>query len=71
MNHTPLPKEVLLPDWARRKMQATKGDRVKSGTTFCLEFSFLKFCGGDWMERAQDRDMWPALVGKVTKFRVP
>jgi hypothetical protein len=26
---------------------------------------------GDWMERAQDRDRWGALVGTVVKFRVP
>jgi hypothetical protein len=28
MNPTRLPKEVLLPDWERRNMQGTKGDRV-------------------------------------------
>ena len=26
---------------------------------------------GDWMELAQDRDGWPALVGTVRNFRVP
>ena len=26
---------------------------------------------GDWMEMAQDRDRWRALVGKVRKLRVP
>ena len=26
---------------------------------------------GDWMELAQDRDVWQALVGTVRNFRVP
>jgi hypothetical protein len=26
---------------------------------------------GDWMERAEDRDRWRALVSKVMNFRFP
>jgi hypothetical protein len=28
-------------------------------------------CCGDWMELAQDRERWRALVSRIMNFRVP
>ena len=38
-----------------------------------IKMDLQEFGGGrgDWMELAQDRDRWRALVGKVRDFRVP
>jgi hypothetical protein len=31
----------------------------------------VRWCRGDWMELAHDRDRWRALVGTVRYFRFP
>jgi len=54
----------------------TKSPQVQQWwSTFIKHSSLdLKEVGGgrgDWMELAQDRDRWRALVGTVRDFRVP
>jgi hypothetical protein len=36
-----------------------------------MDLSRVVVVGGDWMEFAQDRYRWRALVSKVKKLRVP
>jgi hypothetical protein len=41
------------------------GDNIK------MDLQEVGAGGGDWMELAQDRDWWRALVGTVRNFGVP
>jgi hypothetical protein len=36
-----------------------------------LDLQVVEWGLGDWMELAQDRDRWRALVGTARDFRVP
>ena len=36
-----------------------------------LDLEEVGRCCGDWMELAQDRDSWRALVSRVMNLRVP
>ena len=58
--------------WGNLRERGHWGDQDVVGRII-LRWIFRKLEGGreDWMELAQDRDRWRALVGTVRDFRVP
>ena len=54
--------EGMRPLWRPRRRWA---DNIK------MDLQEVGKCCGDWMELAQDRDRWRALVSTVMNFRVP
>ena len=58
--------------WGSLRERSHWGDQDVDGRLI-LRWIFRKLEGvlGDWMELAQDRDRWRALVGTVRDFRVP
>ena len=57
--------------WGSLRERGHWGDQDVDGRMI-LRWIFGKSWGhGDWMELAQDRDGWRALVGTVRNFRVP
>jgi hypothetical protein len=58
--------------WGILRERGHWGDQDIDGRII-LSWIFRKLEGGrgDWMELAQDRDRWQALVGTVRDFRVP
>jgi hypothetical protein len=46
------------------------GDQDVNGYNIKMDLQEVKGGRGDWMELAQDRDRWWALVGTVRDFRV-
>jgi hypothetical protein len=45
--------------------------RLRGEDNIKIDFQEVGGDRGDWMELAQDRDRWRALVGTVRDFRVP
>ena len=58
--------------WGSLGERSHWGDQDVDGRII-LRWMFRKLEGGrgDWMELAQDRDRWRALVDTVRNFRVP
>jgi hypothetical protein len=36
-----------------------------------MDLTEIGWCGTDWIDLAQDKDKWRALVNTVMNFRVP
>jgi hypothetical protein len=48
-----------------------KLQNTKIGSNIKMDLQEVGGVGGDWMELAQDRDRWQALVSMVKNLRVP
>jgi hypothetical protein len=72
MNHTRLPKEVLLPDSGRRDNKVTKGDRVDLILKMFLIFSLRNLNGtlinGQWIPKDIQANTNTLILGNIPEF---
>jgi hypothetical protein len=54
-----------------RGKEAIGGPRCRWEDNIKMDLQEVGGGRGDWMELAQDRDRWQALMGMVRNFRVP
>ena len=57
-------RDILLGTWNVRSL-------YRAGSLMKMDLPEVGGGRGDWMELAQDRDRWRALVGTVRDFRIP
>ena len=57
--------------WGSLREGGHCGDQDVDGDNIKMDLQEVVGCRGYWMELAQDRDGWWALVGTVRNFRVP
>ena len=57
--------------WGRLREEAIGETRRRWEDNIKMDLHEVGGSRGDWMELAQDRDRWRALVGTVRDFRVP
>jgi hypothetical protein len=56
--------------WRPKGKMPLGGPRLRWEDNIKMVFQKVEGGRGDWMELAQDRDRWRALVGTVRDFRV-
>ena len=57
--------------WGNLRVRDHWGDQDVDGGYIKMDLQEVGRGCGDWMELAQDRDRWWALVSTVMNFRVP
>jgi hypothetical protein len=57
--------------WRSLRVRGHWGDQDEEKDNIKMDLEEVGRGRGDWMELAQDRDSWRALVGTVRDFQVP